>query len=216
MRHTNARYLISTKRIGRLHTVFSNASLWLLALFVWRSSAEFLAFDFDGDDSNPKFDADWRPDDPDHAVLSTCSSLISVVDVEGAAIVQFSHFSVKEFLTSGRIARGRISRFHIPLEPAHLMIARACLALLLQLDGSVNKATIKNLPLAFYAARYWLDHTEFGNVSSHVQDAMRRLFDPTEPYFSVWSWLRDHDTNRESISETPSTPRAATVPCRTV
>ncbi|KAH9083688.1 ankyrin repeat-containing domain protein [Lactarius deliciosus] len=169
--------------------------------------AEFLAFDFDEDDNNPGFNADWRPEDPDHAVLSTCSSLISVVNVEGAAVVQFSHFSVKEFLTSGRIARGRISRFHIPLEPAHLMTARACLAILLQLDGSVNKATIKNLPLAFYAARYWLDHTEFGDVSSHVQDAMQRLFDPTEPYFPVWSWLRDYDANRESISETPSTPR---------
>ncbi|KAH9083702.1 hypothetical protein EDB83DRAFT_38370 [Lactarius deliciosus] len=175
--------------------------------------AEFLAFDFDGDDNNLKFDADWRPDDPDHAVLSTCSSLISVVNVEGAPVVQFSHFSVKEFLTSGRIARGRISRFHIPLEPAHLMIARACLALLLQLDGSVNKATIENFPLAFYAARYWVGHAKFGNVTSHVQDAIRRVFDPTEPYFSVWSWLRDCDRNRESISETPSTPKAPPLHC---
>ncbi|KAH9013414.1 hypothetical protein EDB85DRAFT_967604 [Lactarius pseudohatsudake] len=169
--------------------------------------AEFLAFDFDGDDSNPKFDADWRPEDPDHAVLSTCSSLISVVNVEGTAIVQFSHFSVKEFLTSNRIARGRLSRFHIPLEPAHLTIARACLSILLQLDGSVNKATIKNLPLAFYAAQYWLDHAKFGNVTSHVQDAIQQVFDPTEPYFSVWSWLMNHDGDRESISETPSTPK---------
>ncbi|KAH9083695.1 hypothetical protein EDB83DRAFT_2669650 [Lactarius deliciosus] len=168
--------------------------------------AEFLAFDFDEDDNNPGFNADWRPEDPDHAILSTCSSLISVVNVEGAAVVQFSHFSVKEFLTSGRIARGRISRFHIPLEPAHLMTARACLAILLQLDGSANKATIKNLPLAFYAAQYWVDHAKFGNVTSHVQDAIQRVFDPTEPYFSVWSWLRRHDRNRESISETPPTP----------
>ncbi|KAH9083709.1 ankyrin repeat-containing domain protein [Lactarius deliciosus] len=169
--------------------------------------AEFLAFDFDGDDSNPKFDADWRPEDPDHAVLSTCSSLISVVNVEGTAIVQFSHFSVKEFLTSNRIARGRLSRFHIPLEPAHLMAARACITILLQLDGSVSKDTIKELPLAFYAAQYWVDHAKFGDVSLHARDAIRRVFDPTEPYFSAWDWLRDHDGRRESISATPSTPR---------
>ncbi|KAH8994012.1 hypothetical protein EDB92DRAFT_1796013 [Lactarius akahatsu] len=68
--------------------------------------AEFLAFDFDDGDNNPKFDADWRPEDPDHAVLSTCSSLISVANVGDITVVQFSHFSVKEFLTSTRVARG--------------------------------------------------------------------------------------------------------------
>ncbi|KAH8994004.1 hypothetical protein EDB92DRAFT_350268 [Lactarius akahatsu] len=68
--------------------------------------AEFLAFDFDDGDNNPNFDADWRPEDPDHAVLSTCSSLISVVNVGNTTVVQFSHFSVKEFLTSTRVARG--------------------------------------------------------------------------------------------------------------
>ncbi|KAH9034816.1 hypothetical protein EDB85DRAFT_959522 [Lactarius pseudohatsudake] len=171
--------------------------------------AEFLAFDFDnGDDgdNNFKFDADWRPDDPDHAVLSTCSSLISVANVGDTTVVQFSHFSVKEFLTSTRIARGRLSRFHIRLEPAHLMTARACIAILLRLDGSANKATIRDLPLAFYAAQYLIDHVKFGNASVHAQDAVRRVFDPTEPYFSTWHWLRGNDMSRESISETPPTP----------
>ncbi|KAH9039125.1 hypothetical protein EDB85DRAFT_2141372 [Lactarius pseudohatsudake] len=64
--------------------------------------AEFLAFDFDEGD-NPTFDAGWRPEDPNDAVLSTCSSLIAVVNVGDRTIVQFSHFSVKEFLTSNRI-----------------------------------------------------------------------------------------------------------------
>ncbi len=167
--------------------------------------AEFLAFDFD-EGENPKFDADWRPDNPSDAVLSTCSSLIAVVNVGDKAVVQFSHFSVKEFLTSNRIARGRVPMFYIPLEPAHLMIARACLSVLLHLDGSVSKATIKNLPLVFFAARYWQSHTKFGNVSLRVQDAIRQVFDPNEPYFSAWSWLRNDDEHRESISDTPSTP----------
>jgi len=96
--------------------------------------------------------------------------------------------------------------FYIPLEPAHLMIARACLSVLLHLDGSVSKATIKNLPLVFFAARYWQSHTKFGNVSLRVQDAIRQVFDPNEPYFSAWSWLRNDDEHRESISDTPSTP----------
>ncbi len=168
--------------------------------------AEFLAFDLDEED-NPRFEGGWRPEDPEDAILSTCSSLIAVVNVGDRPIVQFSHFSVKEFLTSTRIARGRVSRYYIPLDPAHLTIARACLLVLLRLDGSANKATTKNLPLAFYAAQYWVDHAKFGNVSLHAQDAVQRVFDPTEPYFSAWAWLEDYDESRESISETPSIPK---------
>ena len=168
--------------------------------------AEFLAFDFDKGE-NPKFEADWRADDPEDAVLSTCSSLIAVVKVGDTAVVQFSHFSVKEFLTSNRVARGRVSRYYIPLEPAHLTMARACLTLLLSLDRSVDKATIKNLPLAFYAARYWVGHAKSGNGSLHTRAAMRRIFDPNEPHFSAWAWLEDYDEGKELIPETPTTPR---------
>src|SRR6267378_1195440 len=148
--------------------------------------AEFLAFDVDDEEN---FNADWRPDDPEDAVLSTCSSLVAVVEVGDTKVVQFSHFSVKEFLTSRRIAQGPISRFHISLEPAHLTITRACLAVLLLLDGGVNKAMIKNFPLAHYAAQYWVGHAKFGNVSSDARDAIQRVFDPNEPYFSSWTWL---------------------------
>jgi len=166
--------------------------------------AEFLAFDLD-DEENPRLNADWRPDDPEDDVLSICSSLVAVVVVGDTKVVQFSHFSVKEFLTSSRIAQGPISRFHISLEPAHLTITRACLAVLLLLDASVNKSMMKNFPVAFYAARYWMGHAKFGNVSSDARDAIQRVFDPNEPYFSSWTWLENYDNFRESISETPLT-----------
>ena len=172
--------------------------------------AEFLAFDLKrslDQGGDPRFDTSWRPEDPNDAVLSTCSSLIAVVNVGDTTVVQFSHFSVKEFLTSHRIARGRLSRYHIPLEPAHLTIARACLTVLLHLDGSVNKAAIKNFPLAFYSARYWIDHVKVGNVSLHVRDAIRRVFDPTRPHFPAWAWLEYHDESRGSIPENQTTPR---------
>ena len=100
--------------------------------------AEFLAFEFD-EGENPRFEASWRPDNAEDAVLSTCSSLITLVNVGKTSVVQFSHFSVKEFLTSNRIARGRVARYYIPLEPAHLTITRACLTVLLLLDRSSNK-----------------------------------------------------------------------------
>ena len=66
--------------------------------------AELLAFEFGtARGAVPKYHADWRPNDQVEAVLSTCSSLISIVDDYGSQVVQFSHFSVKEFLMSDRL-----------------------------------------------------------------------------------------------------------------
>lgn len=61
--------------------------------------AEVLSFDFKTG-SIPKFHEGWRLGDPIDAVLSTTSSLLAIVDVQGSPVIQFSHFSVKEFLTS--------------------------------------------------------------------------------------------------------------------
>ncbi|KAI0292988.1 hypothetical protein B0F90DRAFT_1670986 [Multifurca ochricompacta] len=54
--------------------------------------AEFLAFDFKEGES-ARFEADWRPENAGDAILSTCSSLLMVVNVDGSPVVQFSHFS---------------------------------------------------------------------------------------------------------------------------
>ena len=61
--------------------------------------AEILAFDFnDVKGGIPKLNSKWRWEDHEQAVLSTCSSLVTVVPRVPSPIVQFSHFSVKEFL----------------------------------------------------------------------------------------------------------------------
>jgi hypothetical protein len=52
----------------------------------------------------PTFNADWRPEKAEESILSACSTLVTVVNVNGDQIVQFYHFSVKEYLTSDRIA----------------------------------------------------------------------------------------------------------------
>ena len=160
--------------------------------------AEVLALDFDGaKDGIPVLNKDWRWDDRKEGVLSTCSSLIiiatlDVVDddldsISGCRVVQFAHFSVKEFLISGRLADQKtdISHFHISLEPAHTIIAQACLGVLLQLDNRNIDIDIVNdsFPLARYAAQYWVVHARFESVSFRVQVG---LFDPTKPYFAVW------------------------------
>src|SRR5712672_1495365 len=89
--------------------------------------AEVLAVDFDDPEGIAKLNPSWRWEDEEQALLSSCSSLITIVesddvestdaesddvesddaesdDVESgdSRVVQFSHFSVKEFLTSPR------------------------------------------------------------------------------------------------------------------
>ena len=99
--------------------------------------AEVLAIDFDAArrEGIPKLNPNWRWVDQHQAVLSTCSSLIAIVDNGHSQVVQFSHFSVKEYLISDRLANanGDVSHYHIVPESAHTILAQACLGVLFHL-----------------------------------------------------------------------------------
>ncbi|KAI9436655.1 hypothetical protein H4582DRAFT_2129896 [Lactarius indigo] len=102
---------------------------------------EVLALDLDGaKEGVPALNKDWRWEDQEKGVLSTCSSLITIVydHSSNTRVIQFAHFSVKEFLTSDRLANLNtdISHFHIRLAPAHTIIAQACLGILLQSESN--------------------------------------------------------------------------------
>jgi ankyrin repeat protein len=172
--------------------------------------AEILAIDWD-DGEVPNYDKEWRPQDPEEAVLSACSSLIAIVNVNGSRIVQFSHFSVKEYLTSERLKTSeKLSQFHITPHSAHTILAQASLSILLALEDTASKMTMMDCPFATYAARHWVDHARFENVSTDITDAMKRLFDPTESHFAAWVWIYDIDHPlRETMStEHPTPPKA--------
>jgi len=157
----------------------------------------------------PTFNSDWRPERAEEAVLSACSTLVAVVNVMGEEIIQFSHFSVKEYLTSDRITNSQfVSHFHIFQRPAHTLLARACLSVLLQLDDHMDKIQLENSPLAPYAAQHWIDHARFENVSSEIEDGMACLFDKDKPYFATWIWVYDIDKNSPSFTTHPGPPDA--------
>jgi ankyrin repeat protein len=173
--------------------------------------AEILAFDWDmGQGSIPKFHADRRRKDQEYAVLSTCSSLVSIVDNNGSRIVQFSHFSVKEFLMSNRLATstGDVSLYHILPVPAHTILARVCLGYLLYLDNHVDDESMKGFPLAKYAAQHWVAHAKFKDVASRVKDGVISFFDPDKPHFSTWVQIHDMDSPvfRVSLMKRPNRP----------
>src|ERR1700691_2823309 len=113
--------------------------------------AELLSFDFQatGEQCIPKLKEDWRWDDQEQAVLSTCSSLISIVRDGDSRVVQFSHFSVKEYLTSPRLAQSHrdVSWFYIDVDAAHTILVQACLGTLLRLDEHSSEGRAKGFPL---------------------------------------------------------------------
>ena len=148
--------------------------------------AEVLAVDFDDPEGIPKLKPDWRRMG-ERALYTSCSSLISIVESGRSRVVQFSHFSVKQFLTSARLASSSedVSRYHVDLEPAHTVLAQACLSILLR-SGHQS-------PLAEYAAQHWVTHAQFKRVSSFLQKAMECLFDMDKPYFAAWCRLHDMD-----------------------
>ena len=167
--------------------------------------AELLAFDFHASSSGgiPTLKEDWRWDNEEEAVLSTCSSLITIIPRDDSRVVQFSHFSVREYLTSPRLAQsphGDVLRFRIDLEPAHTIMAQACLATLLGLDEHAGNSDAKGSPLLKYAAQHWVDHAQFEKVSSRVQDGMDNLFDSSKPHFAAWLQVHDIDEGWNSFS----------------
>ena len=183
--------------------------------------AEVLAVDFDDAEGIPKLKPNWRWEDQEQALLASCSSLIAVVGTGDSRVVQFSHFSVKEFLTSSRLATSSqdVSRYHVMLEPAHMILAQACVSILLQLhdhdeqkdgdeqddgdeedngdeeDARDEQDDIeKNAPLAKYAAKYWVRHAQFVDVVSRIK-GMEYLFDTDKPYLAAWLRLHDIDSH---------------------
>jgi len=177
--------------------------------------AEILAFDFESG-AIPKFHKDWRLKNLVEAILSACSTLLSVVNVEtplrSSRVVQFPHFTVKEFLTSSRFSQkhDNISRrHHISMSPAHSFVTQTCLGVLLHLDENITSQSLTEFPLAEYAAQHWFEHARFEGVSQHAVEGMELLFDRTKPHLSIWVWIHDPIEpywKRRERAEGPSPP----------
>ncbi|KAI0259981.1 hypothetical protein BC834DRAFT_586713 [Gloeopeniophorella convolvens] len=139
-------YKLTLRRINEgnwqsAHRIFQRLSLMGRPLSVGEL-ADVLAVDFD--EKPPIYRPEWRPEDPEKAVLSTCpGSLLCVVD--GASpterIVQFAHPSVRDFLTSDIISQSpeHISRFRILPAPSDAALLESCLSTLVRIDEAVDE-----------------------------------------------------------------------------
>ena len=121
--------------------------------FVLKELSGVFAIDF-GPGATPNFMEGWRPENPEESLLFTCSGLIAVVEEKGPNFVPLSHFSVNKFLISDRLRTlvfRNIFSFHIPLDTANTIPARACLTVPLKLDEAIVERHLTMFPLAFYS-----------------------------------------------------------------
>jgi ankyrin repeat protein len=169
--------------------------------------------DDDIDDSDDDSDDDGDDYGDDDSIDKNKAGDGDNHNYKSSKIVQFSHFSVKEYLTSNRLRTSEIGYYHIPLDTAHTILARACLTVLLQLDENTDKKRLETFPLALYAAQHWVDHAKYEDVVSRIQDAIEQLFNPSKPYLPAWTWIHDVDSGRvrrtiRNLKERPKRPEA--------
>jgi ankyrin repeat protein len=124
-------------------------------------------------------------------------------------MVQFSHLSVKEFLTSSHLASSTrpLSLYRILPGPAHTILTQVCLGLLLHPKDRNHDKSVRVSPLSEYAARHWVTHAQFEDVASRMMKGLEILFDPDQPHFAAWIDLYDIDAESESGQKlTPERP----------
>jgi hypothetical protein len=158
---------------------------------------------------NPQFDPELRLPIP-REILKICSSLVSFVTrpanrngrEEALMELQLAHFSVKEYLMSGRVEEA--FQEGITETSARRSITKVCLAYLSHLD---EKRPIKEIraafPLAEYSARYWMDHARPAETDKDVQESILNFFLQQRQAYTVWFYLFRAGNLREFDIATP-------------
>ena len=121
-----------------------------------------------------------RPSD----VLMMCSTLVIITNprtgdmqpqIAGNGELRLAHFSVKEYLISGRGKDSAIEQYILTKDSAYLSIIKTCLGYLFHFDDqdlSLNELGI--FLLSEYAVTIWTIHYE--NLSDEARDGLDDLF----------------------------------------
>ena len=101
--------------------------------------------------------------DPRDDILTICKSLVTIEVIEDGmdAVVKFTHFLIKEYLTSEAILSGPAARYCID-DTANDRISQTCLIHLVRLkEPALTYATLcGQFPYVQYAARHWMKYAE--------------------------------------------------------
>ncbi|KAJ3522166.1 hypothetical protein NM208_g12977 [Fusarium decemcellulare] len=125
------------------------------------------------------------------AIHQVCPGLIEldINPYNQVKTVRLAHFSVREYLESGRIlGHERAAPFGVQLRRAHTWMASICLVFLLNRPASTSKHQQgSESALSSYATRHWVHHFLNGSNSLRVEDQAFRLFTSTDGVFQSWA-----------------------------
>jgi ankyrin repeat protein len=152
----------------------------------------------------------------EESLFEICPGLIEVVssrngkDDIGQPIVRIAHFSVQEYLVSERICRQRAAIFSIKLMESHRDIACICLVYLLEPGLSQANDSMKEYPLAFYAARHWISHYRQSGESRAISQIVLKLFKSHERFIT---WIRLYNPDLLGSADPHDIPSALYYTC---
>lgn len=126
---------------------------------------------------------------------------------EGKLMIQFAHFSVKEYLVSARIARGPQSKYYIDSRVSELEIIQVCFAYLLYVGSQkpvIKREIFSRFPLIHYAANCWPYHLEKLNLPATTEPLTRLSSEFLQydcPAWQVWDAVGFDDVwnNRQEL-----------------
>ena len=150
--------------------------------------AEVLTVDMESD---PLVDFERRLEDPQD-LLELCSGLLSInsKDWEGKETLQFSHFSVREFLESPRLDNGPARKFAVDEMRANTLIAESCIAYNMNLESlqvNMPRSIIREkYPLSQYALRKWHKHAQKARENGRIIPLIERFFRSQNSELPFW------------------------------
>ncbi|MCJ1436663.1 hypothetical protein MMC27_006044 [Xylographa pallens] len=145
-------------------------------------------------------------------IFALCSGLIEIADVENhpsdglvnpkspRSIFQFSYPSAKDYLVSKQIQAAPVRAYGIQIEAANTLILNTCLAYILTFTESNFdlQETLKNFPLAHYAALFWVEYIT-PNPAPTTVILLTKLFQETNgSAYKNWLHLVYHHSNSYS------------------
>jgi ankyrin repeat protein len=165
------------------------------------------------------FTPEERFPDP-YNLLEFCSSLVSLVSPGDAwsdwrregifrfsqppadvQVLQFAHFSVKEYLLSDRTQKSIPCALRINEHLSHSHIAQTSLLYLLDFNNGkrVSQFDHKEFPFLEYSALHWTTHLSVMDPSDHhsIEPLILRLFDPMKEG-NLLNYLNLYDPSRAS------------------
>jgi Ankyrin repeats (3 copies) len=160
------------------------------------------------------FDIDDRFFDPKD-VLSICAGLIKRVQDTNDLVL--AHYSVQEFLLSGRIIQSTASYFGLNHQTSQRRLAEACLTYLLSFEGKIAPyiGMEDDYPFLQYAAQHWLDHVAPGSTDyrSMLTSLVFNLMDRWQESGSFdWYAFLDPDLSYDFALYTQEVPSAVNLP----